>query len=340
MAVVNWEVFRRTEKLKGLPYVIKIEPTNICNSTCRLCPTGQGICGRAKGRMSYEQFCRVVDQVKRHAYVVDLSNWGDPLLVADIYKMIRYTHEAGIWTYISSNLHAFHVESGDAEAMVRSGLDMLNCSLHGVTQETYEKYQPGKDLAGTLEKIRAIVETKRKLGSRTPVVQLFYVVTKQNEHEIEAFKRLAEELDCVPVFTTASLNLRFVGKDKHLNDLGWTGEQKKQAIETLKREWLPVNSQWVSKWYQETDGRSKETAGEIKPYRCDWPWRSTVINWDGAVTVCCGDYDPQWEVGNIFHESLKTIWNNEIYRAARRSFVKAEACGVGEPCKSCLGVLR
>ncbi|MFN7139880.1 MAG: FkbM family methyltransferase, partial [Limisphaerales bacterium] len=35
----------------------------------------------------------------------------------DIYRMIRYAHDRGIWTYLSSNLHAFKPEKGQAEEL-------------------------------------------------------------------------------------------------------------------------------------------------------------------------------------------------------------------------------
>ncbi len=324
MGLVNIEALLRRERMHGLPYVAKVEPTNICNSTCRLCPTGTNLPGRCKGKMSLEQFCRIIDMIKRHTYVVDLSNWGDPLVVPDIYRMIRYTHDARIWTYISSNLHAFNLERHDDEAIVQSRLDMLNCSLHAATQSTYEAYQPGKKLDVALTKIRAILDARRRLNSRTPVVQLFFVVTKHNEHEMADFRALAEDLKCEAVFIPASLNLRFASRAE------WADKM---------REWLPSDVRWVAPWYRNGALGHHDENGTKKIYPCYWPWRETVINWDGAVSVCCGDYDPRWEMGNIFRDSLRTIWNGEAYRAARRSFKRSVNGLTGEPCRSCPGVM-
>ncbi len=338
--IVNIEYLLKRERVWGLPYDIKLEPTNICNSGCRLCPTGMGLSGRAKGKMSFERFKEVIDRIKKHTYVLDLSNWGDPLIVPEIYDMINYAHRQGIWTYISTNLHAFSIENGDAEKMIRSGLDMLNCSVHGASQEVYELYQPNKSLDSVLSKIRNIQETKRKLGVSKPTVRMFFVVTRYNEHEIDDFKKLAAELGCVAVFTTASLNLRFVGKDKMLRDVGMSCEQKISIAEEIKSKWLPSDRKWVAKWYQ---GNGEFLKGQIGSYRkvfdCDWPWKRTVINWNGDVTVCCGVFNPRWTMGNIFDDTFRRIWNNETYRLARRSFKKAVNEGEGRPCSECYGVL-
>ncbi|MFA5864843.1 MAG: SPASM domain-containing protein [Phycisphaerae bacterium] len=324
MGLVNLELLFHRRQMTGLPYIIKIEPTNICNTTCRLCPTGMGLPGRAKGKMAFNDFCDIIDTVKKHTYVADLSNWGDPLISPDIYKMIRYAHDAGIWTYISSNLHAFHQDANDAESMVRSGLGMLNCSLHAVTQATYEKYQPGKNLDLVLEKIRAILEAKHRLRSRTPVVKLFFVVTKYNEHEIDDFRILAESLSCEAIFIPASLNLRLAENETRAK---------------IMEEWLPENEKWIAPWYRQNDRNGSCRGKYLKRYPCDWPWWGTVINWDGAVSVCCGVFDMRWEMGNIFKSTLRTIWNNELYQTVRKSFTQPlKSQAMGEPCKSCSGV--
>src|SRR5690606_29842543 len=107
-----------------------------------------------------------------------------------------------------------------AELLVESGLDLMTCSLHGATQETYEMYQPGKNFDDAVAKIRQIIETRDRLGSATPQLQLNFVVMKQNEHEIEAFQKLADSLGCKAIFSMPSANVRFQDKDKNLVSLG------------------------------------------------------------------------------------------------------------------------
>jgi len=341
IAIVNLELLLKRDRLIGMPYTIKIEPTNICNGTCRLCPTGSGLKGRAKGKMPFEKFRRVIDQIKHHTYALDLSNWGEPLIVPDIYRMIRYAHQAGIWTYVSSNLNAFPMHGEPARELVASGLDMLNCSLHAATQATYETYQPGKNLDLAIRNVKAIVQAKQRLGFRTPVVQLSFVVTKHNEHEIDAFRSLADELDCDPAFMPASLNLRFAGRGEHLENLGWSSEQKAEYKLKKKQHWLPKDQKWIAPWYRGNgpDIFHGKSSRRNKRYRCTAPWRTAVINWDGAVSVCCGVFDPQWEMGNVFDQPLRSIWNNHAYRAARQSFRRTGNGRPGQPCSSCPGIL-
>lgn len=343
MALINIETKLKTERVIGMPYRMKIEPTNICNTQCQLCPTGIGLKGRDKGKMTFEDYKRLVDQLKRYLYTLDLSMWGDPLIVPDIYKMIRYANDAGIWTYISSNLHAYKLGKGQAEQLVESGLDMLTCSLHGASQATYEQYQPRKKFGDSIEKIKEIVKAKKRLGSQTPVIQLNFVVTKYNQHEVEDFRALAESLDCKPIFSNPSLNVRFLGKDKNLVDLNLAPDVMKKKIQDQMDKWLPDDDQYIIEPYRlmrQGVYRDEDYNGK-KVMDCQWPWKDSVINWDGSVVTCCGVFDQKDDMGNVLEKPFREIWNNKAYRMARRSFKRPIDADQehANPCRDCPGFM-
>ncbi len=344
MAAVNVQFWLKTEKVFGRPYNMKIESTNICNTRCQLCPTGLGIQGRSKGQMSLEKFQTLIDQLKRTLFGLDLSMWGDPLIVPDIYKMIRYAHDQGVWTYISSNLHAFKPGKGQAEELVKSGLDLMTCSLHGASQETYELYQPGKNFEEAVDKIRHIIATRERLKSSTPQVQLNFVVTRHNEHEREAFTQLAEELGCKTVFSTASLNIRFQDKDQKLQPLGLAPDLLEKKIKTHIKQWLPKDKSYALEPYQEILAGKSIQGDQFngnKTMNCSWPWRSSVINWDGDVSTCCGSFEQADDMGNVLEQPFGKVWNGPKYQAARRSFKKkvSDEQAQGNPCAQCPGYM-
>ncbi len=343
IALVNLQFKMKTEYVFGRPYNMKIESTNICNTKCQLCPTGIGLEGRPKGKMKLDQFKSLVDRLRWHLVAMDLSMWGDPLIVPEIFDMIRHAHDRRIWTYISSNLHAFKPEKDHARRLVESGLDMLTCSLHGASQETFAIYQPGKDFASTVAKVRHIIETRNAMGSATPVVQLNFVVTRHNEHERAAFQRLADELGCKAVFSTASMNIRFLGQDKKLTSLGLAPDVLEKRVREHLDQWLPQDKEYVLKPYQEiaATGINSEDYNGHKLFDCAWPWRMSVINWDGAVSTCCGSFDPREDMGNVFEQSMSRIWNGDRYRMARRSFRKRveQEPGADNPCTTCPGFM-
>jgi MoaA/NifB/PqqE/SkfB family radical SAM enzyme len=343
MALVNVQFMLKTGRVVGRPYKMKIESTNICNTKCQLCPTGIGLEGRPKGRMSVEQYRGLIDRFRWHLLALDLSMWGDPLIVPEIYDMIRYAHDRGIWTYISSNLHAFKPQKGQAEALVESGLDLMTCSLHGASQGTFEIYQPGKSFGDAVEKVRHIVQTRRRMNSDTPQVQLNFVVTRHNEHERAAFQKLADELGCRAVFSAPSLNIRFLDRDKKLQPLGLAPDLLKARTLAHLEQWLPMTSEFVLPPYRavmESGGRSEQYNGR-KVMDCSWPWRQSVVNWDGTVSTCCGSFQQDEDMGSVLDQPFSKIWNGPKYRMARRSFRRriSETDAKGNPCANCPGFM-
>jgi radical SAM protein with 4Fe4S-binding SPASM domain len=70
-----------------------------------------------------------------------------------------------------------------------------------------------------------------------------------------------------------------------------------------------------------------------RKHRCRELWRgTTVVLWDGRVTICCADYDGRMIIGDVNKEKLINIWNGEKMRSLRRMHVKEEFPGV---CRNC-----
>lgn len=343
MAAVNVQMRLRTERVLGRPYRLKIESTNVCNTRCQLCPTGVGLRGRERGVMPLERYRELIDRWRRFLYVLDLSMWGDPLIAPEIYEMVSYAHQRGVWTYLSTNLHGFRPERGDADRLVASGLDMITVSLHGASQETFAAYQPGKDFAATLQKLRALVAARERGGGRRPAIQLNFVVTRKNEHEREAFRRLAADLGCAPLFSAPSLNLRFLDRDRNLQPLGLEPAAVAARAAATMEEWLPSDQDFVVEPYRRMRAgtyRAEEFNGH-KVVDCDWPWRSGVVNWDGSLVACCGVFASNDDFGNVFEQPLGALWNGRAYRMARRSFKRPAPApaGYANPCRECPGFL-
>src|SRR5207249_1534130 len=89
--------------------------------------------------MSYESFCRIVDDVKDYVIIIVLFNSGEPFMHKDVYRMIEYAHAAGIFVITSTNGSFFNSRER-AERLVRSGLDLMIVSISGISQTIYGQY--------------------------------------------------------------------------------------------------------------------------------------------------------------------------------------------------------
>lgn len=286
----------------GYPIELVVDPINVCNLHCPLCPTGQGRKERQRGKMSFNNFKRIVDEIGKYLYRIDLHNWGEPLLNDDIFDIIRYAHYRGIEVRVSTNLN--FLDANKVENLVRSGLDELLVSLDGASQETYEKYRVGGDFNKVIKGIKAIIEKKKEVNKFTPFITWQFLVMRHNEHEISKAKKMAKDLG-VDRLILSSIRCD-MGRG-----LFWNDETK---LEKTKK-WLPRNEKY--KIY------SKKQKGFKN---CNFLWVQSVINWNGSVSPCCAVYDEKYDFGNMFYSSFKDIWNNKKYRASRRMVRQKSVC--------------
>jgi radical SAM protein with 4Fe4S-binding SPASM domain len=174
----------------GYPYILAVEPTNVCNVSCPLCPTGRGLSGRTKQTLDFENYKRVIDEVGKYVYLVNLQNWGEPLLAPAVVDMIRYSHEKRIFTTLSTNANYAPRLN---EQLVDAHLDHITFAIDGATQEVYEKYRVGGRLDRALGNLRGLLDARKKRGVKHPFVELQFLVFDHNRHEVPAIEKLARE---------------------------------------------------------------------------------------------------------------------------------------------------
>lgn len=298
---INYVKFlTKNPKVSGFPSVLQIEPTNFCNLKCPLCPTGNGTLKAPRGFMGFNNYKKIIDEVGDYLLYLILYNYGEPFLNKEIIEIIEYAKEKNIFVRISTNGHFFN-ENEKIKRLVNSGLDHLIIALDGATQKTFQKYRKGGNFQQVIGGIKNVIKEKERKKSKTPFIELLFVVMKHNEKEIPIIKRIANEIgvDRLKLKTTALVHL---GKNnKKIKK--YLPEDKKLSRYKFEHGSLIVNK-------------------EIKN-KCIWLWLGTVVSWDGSVVPCCYDPNRNLELGNAFKEnSLKTIWINKKYTNLRKTILK------------------
>ena len=297
-------------KVGGRPFEWEIDTTNICQLQCPLCHTGLGTVNRDKGLMHFDTYARIVDQIEHSCVWLSLYSWGEPFLNPQIDRFITHAHEKRIATIVSSNLNK-PLTPEMAERLVRSGLDVLIISMDGISQDVYQVYRINGHLERVLDNIRLLVQKRAELGSGTPVLEWQFIVMRQNEHQVEEARRMAQDLG-VDAFTPKRVDFPH-GED----DL------------ELARQWLP-----------EAELEARMADPFRKPYseegtRCLRLWRSGVVNWDGGYAPCCYLTDAADDFGDASRQSVKEIWNNDHYQVARSLFQKGYTPTTYVGCPDC-----
>src|SRR5262249_18038289 len=91
----------RTEVAQRPPVCLYLEVTNRCNLLCTTCPaTYEELEPRAD--MSWGLFTSIVDQVPDLARAV-LHGVGEPMLVANLPRMVGYLKERGVYVLFNTN---------------------------------------------------------------------------------------------------------------------------------------------------------------------------------------------------------------------------------------------
>ena len=305
--VQNYKLSLKEEKqqkliLESKPYHIDIEPTNICNLKCPLCSTGIDAKTRKKGTLTFEKFKHLIDESKDTILQLSLQNWGEPTLVTDLPKMIRYAVDSGVFVRLSTNL-SIKYPVGYLEQFIKSGLGRLIVDIDGTTQDVYEKYRQNGNLNTVLKNLEDAIKIKKQNKLQYPIIQARMLVMKHNEHQIDEFKELVRKL-CVDEIELGNIQLN---------------------PNTASKDWLPKNDEFVYETYM----------GERRKTPCHWPWSGMVISWDGGVAPCSIIDDENSDFGNVFENDIMSIWNNEYYVSARSEFTKTKEMSKFTICNMC-----
>ncbi|MCJ7509039.1 MAG: radical SAM protein [candidate division Zixibacteria bacterium] len=193
LARAEWEIRRGRTVLRSKPYMIKIDPISFCNLSCPGCPSAFKSRTSDNGKMDFELYRKIIDELKDYLYKVSLYAWGEPLLNKEIYKMIGYATQNNIGVVVSSNMNVFSEQH--AEQMVNSGLEHLIVAIDGATQESYSRYRIGGSLEKVIDNLRILKETKRRYKSKFPIVEMQFLLTEENQSEIPAIKELSSKLE-------------------------------------------------------------------------------------------------------------------------------------------------
>ncbi len=296
----------------GYPFMLMLEPTNVCNLRCPLCITGSKLMTRPNGFMSFDQFKALIDEMDR--YLVHLTLWsqGEPFVNDEFLEMVRYAASKGIKTMTSTNGHFL---TDRAEQVVQSGLDTLIVAVDGASQETYERYRVNGKFQKVYSGMTAVRDAKKRLNSTRPSVELQFIVMKHNEHELDSIRTLAHECGAdVLSFKTAQV---------------YTKEQADEFLPTVEK---------YRRYALGPNGELKTKEREVN--FCRWVLLCPVINWDGTVSPCCFDKNADYGLGNVFtNGGLKSVWRDRPYREFRsRVFTRRKSIPICSNCSEGLEV--
>jgi len=283
----------KKSKLSYYPYKITIDPGNICNLGCALCPSGTHSLKVPKGFMKVDVMKRIIDELGAYLEIVSLYNWGEPLLHPDILELIEIINSSDIKVRISTNL--MDLTPDIAKGLAKSNLRKVFISCDGASQKTYKRYHTKGDFNIVMDNMRLLLDERKNANSSWDVVWLFHVF-HHNEHELEKASEISRKM---------GLKIQF---NPMRTDMGREiFETRRQAVDK-DGAWIPKNPVY-----------NKFSNPDIQMVRfCSNLWKETTISWNGSVLPCCAVYESdKYNFGNILKQDFESIWNGDAYISAR-----------------------
>lgn len=310
----------RSDRVDDDPVCLYLEVTNRCNLLCTTCPrTFDDL--EPPADMSWELFTRIVDEMPRIERVV-LHGVGEPMLVDDLPRMIRYLKARGTFVLFNTNGTALTLKNG--RALIDAGLDELRVSLDAAERESFRAVRGRDYFDRIVRNVRAFTAMQAKAGALQPRVSLWLTGLKETIEQLEAFVELADRVGVREVYLQRLVYFPdgqgLAAPDQALFERLTQAETARiSAAEARARELgIVFNASGATE-----PGTSLSRQTDDRPWSiCRRPWTLMYFTAHGRALPCCiapfalRGYD-NFTLGDATQETLRAIWNGEHYRAFR-----------------------
>lgn len=317
------------------PVCVYLEVTNRCNLLCETCPrTFEEL--EPPADMSWALFTSIIDQLPGLARAV-LHGVGEPMLVRDLPRMIRYLKDRSV--HVLFNTNGTLLAPRKQREIIDTGLDELRVSIDAADAASFLRVR-GKDMFDRIVRnVSAFTELQRQIGAATPRVSIWLTGLKETIDQLPDFVRLAARIGVGEVHLQR-LVFDETGRGLARAELSLfenTRREEEQAIEAAQALGRSLGVLLDASGATEP-GLSLKREQEATPWSaCRRPWSLMYFTAHGRALPCCiapfsaRGYDG-YTLGDATQASLREIWNGPLYRRFRQSLLSDSPPA---PCAQC-----
>lgn len=263
------------------PYVLLIDPSNHCNLRCNFCPTGHDVLiqetKRCQTVLDFELYKKIIQDTNdfpETIQVLRLYKEGEPLLNRNFAKMVSYAKENGKIARIDTTTNGILLNKKLNREIIESGIDQINISVNGVTAEQVFQHTKRKiDYKLYVENIRDLCKNK---GDCTIYIKSIEDILDEKEQK-QFFELFGEFADRI-------------------------------FLEKLSPAWPDFELEKYGYLYQQIGNYGQEVE---QRQVCPYLFYTMVINSDGTMSTCVGDWKHKQILGDTRIESLTELWNGK-----------------------------
>ena len=317
------------------PICLYLETTNRCNLLCETCPrTFETL--EPPQDMTWEMFTGIVDQFPSIARVV-LHGVGEPMLVRDLPRMIRYLKDRGI--YVLFNTNGTLLNPKKFQELIDTGLDELRVSVDAADRATYLAVR-GKDFFDRIVRdVGKFTAFQKKVGSVTPKVSIWLTGLKETVQQLPEFVRMAAGMGVHEVHLQRLVfDEAGFGMARAENSLfEQTQADEEQAINAAQAIGATLGVRLDASGATEPGVSLKNSDGDQPWATCRRPWSLMYFTAHGRALPCCiAPFSARgysnYTLGDASQQTLREIWNGSLYQEFRRSLLSDTP---PKPCENC-----
>ncbi len=329
-----FEQVERRHDVTAPPVCLYLEVTNRCNLLCETCPrTFEAL--EPPADMSWDLFTRIVDQAQGVKRAV-LHGVGEPMLVAELPRMIRYLKARGV--YVLFNTNGTLLREKRFRELIDTGLDELRVSLDAADAKSYAEVRGRPFFDRIVRDVRRMRQVQDEEGKQTPRLSLWLTGLKETIQQLPDFVRLA-----------ASMRVREVHLQRLVFDetgfgmarassslFEQTAAEELAAIEAAQAIGAELGVTLDASGATEP-GLSLKQQGEQPWSGCRRPWSLMYFTAHGRALPCCiapfsaRGYET-YTLGDAKTETLDEMWNGPAYRQFRAALMSDAP---PKPCQNC-----
>ncbi|MDP6546958.1 MAG: radical SAM protein [Phycisphaerae bacterium] len=171
-----------------LPRKLYIELTTDCNMSCPMCIRHSW--EAPGGTMSDETFEAILTQLGEMPSIrtVNFSGFGEPMTHPKFFEFAARAHQAGLTVEAITN--GLSLDSETIDQLIDLPLDRLVVSIDSLSEPTGVMLHSGS-FASVSESLRILYRRRLLRGAAGPEVDIEFVATKRNIHELPQLRRMA-----------------------------------------------------------------------------------------------------------------------------------------------------
>ncbi len=276
------------------PISAHVDISSLCNYRCSFCfqadTVGMKEVNLKRGFMEVSLFKKIIDdfsEFPEKIKKIKIGNHGEPTLHPSVVEMVAYARASQTADIVEMFTNGSKLTPEINEGLVSAGLQRINISLEGLTDERYLQ------VAGTRQSFQEIIDG---------VKSLYEIKTKANS-DLKIYVKIADQAHALK----GDGNEIFILSDdekKYFYDT-FTPICDEIFVEKVVPQWAETQ---LDKQNEVTDkgmyGQSIKQWKEV----CPFIFMYMHFNCDGTVSPCTLDWPRKVVIGNVNNESVKNIW--------------------------------